>query len=154
MKKRQFIEYIDYFFEDIRPTLIKHQLDHMVMEWRRLYRVCNDDKDPSTDEIDRYINLLIDSNQLKSAVDEAIQEFKDNILREFHKSRIKTGVFDITYCLTLTAVCFGYIVAYIADISQVPELNGFDILNWQTAIAAVVVWFLSIGALIYKTIKE
>ena len=127
--------------QEIRPYIIKGIQDAKVGEYEQIYKARNG-KNPSVEEINQFISILIANGTVKSSADEIMRDLAD----KYNKKLIPPIVFNSIFTLASLNIFLVYILLYLKTNMNLEFVNEdylMNTVNFGLAILLLVVTIIS-----------
>jgi len=139
----------NYLIQEIRPYIVKGIQDAKVCEYEQNYKKRNG-KDPSPEQINQFISILIANGTVKSDADEIVNELIDR----FNKKLLINLIINSSILLGSIGLFLVYILLYLKIELGVGFVREDYLISAPNFILAIILFFINIALLVLTIIKK
>lgn len=128
----------------IRPYIIKQIQDRELEEYTKLYRQNNGGNNPTQENINHFIMMLVTNGSVAKEADEIIDEFVKEFERKIKQNNIKKIIFNTTFLILISTLSLNYIFLFLSETCELTIINKSFLMGWPNFSNAVILLFVFI----------
>lgn len=135
--------------QDIRPYIVKGIQDAKVSEYEQSYKKRNG-KEPSAEEINQFISILIANGTVKNDADEIVNELIDR----YSKKLLVKLIINSSILLGSAGLFLVYILIYLKSVLGLNIVNEDYLISAPNFILAIILFFTVISLFVISIAKK